>query len=121
MDRTRRPVAAIALAVAGAAWLLVSAVSTLTVTASRVGPQVLVPLLPGLAVSVLLWAALVLAVLSAVPAARVLATGVVVMVLVSVAPSLRAPDLWLAMPILVFQVVALVALWLPVGTRSAVR
>jgi hypothetical protein len=121
MDRTPRPVAAIALAVAGVAWLLVSAVSTLTVTVSRVGAQALAPLLPGLVVSVLLWAALVLAVLFAVPAARALATGVVVMVLVSVAPSLWAPDLWLAVPILVFQVLALVALWLPVGTRSTVR
>jgi hypothetical protein len=123
MTRTTRPLAAGALAVATAVWLIVNAIGTLRATVSRLDPDSLAPLfgplLVGLAASVLLYATLVLAVHHAVPASRGLATGVLALHVVSLLPSLQGALVLIALPVIAIQLAAVVVLWLPAGTRDA--
>jgi hypothetical protein len=125
MTRTTRPLAAGALAVATAVWLIVNAIGTLRATVTRIDPDSLAPLfgplLVSLAASVLLYAALVLAVHHAVPASRGLATGVLALHVVSLLPSLRGVLVLIALPVIAIQVAAVVALWLPARTGTVER
>jgi hypothetical protein len=125
MTRTTGPLAAGALAVATAAWLIVTAIGTLRATVSRVDPDSVAPLLgplaAGLATSVLLYTALVLAVHHAVPAARGLATGVLALNIVSLLPSLQGALVLIALPVIAIQLAAVAVLWLPARTGTVER